>query len=95
MDPTASIPDPAAVLASEIVFVLDQEDLGWFVGRLDGSNVYLRLGNFPEENMYSLWLGNGKWLELEELPANWQIDDSEVDLWPESARPRKPKEYYT
>lgn len=95
MDPTAGISDPEQVLASDVVFRIDPDDLGWYVGRYCDRNIYLRLNNFPEENAYSLWLGHGRWFELEDLPEGWTIDRSDRRTWPESARPRRPRKHYT
>ena len=84
------IDDLEAVLAARIDFVDDQRDRGWIVGRSGDSTVYARLGNFPDEELWSLWLGHGRWMNFTVPPANWTINPSRGG-WPDSARPRLPK----
>ncbi len=89
-----AVHDLEAVLASEIEFVDSQTDDGWLIGAVSNNTVNVRMGNFPDEDMWSLWLGNGRWMDFTECPSNWTITLT-AGGWPASARPRLPKgEFY-
>jgi hypothetical protein len=90
MNPEVKIEDLQALLGARISWRADPEDSGWLMADHWGGRVYMRLNNFPEENIFSLWLGNGRWFELEEPPSCWEIGEEAFD-WPESARPKLPK----
>ncbi len=88
------IDDLDAVLATEIEFVDDDRDRGWMVGTAGTLTAHLRMGNFPDEELWSLWLGDGRWMDFTEPPTNWIITRT-AGGWPVSARPRLPKgEFY-
>ena len=89
MNPGSRISDPDRVLASIVEWVADPEDVMWLRGSFEGDEVYLRINDFPDENLYSLWLGDGVYLELDDMPAWW----SRVGplTWPPTARPRRPR----
>lgn len=84
------IDDLEAALAARIDFVDDQRDRGWLVGDFSDAKIYVRMGNFPDEELWSLWLGHGRWMNFTEPPSNWTITRSPGG-WPETARPRLPK----
>ncbi len=89
-----AVRDLEAVLGAEIEFVDALGDRGWLTGSVGGEVVNLRMGNFPDEELWSVWLGNGRWMDFTEPPANWTITRSPGG-WPETARPRLPKgEFY-
>lgn len=71
------------MLSTDIRWEIDPEDVGWFRASFDGSDVYLRLNNFPDENLLSLWVGDGRYVELEDPPSGWTLPPG---LWPSSAR---------
>ncbi len=83
--PTSVVEDPAALLAGHVVWDYDPEDEGWYRATWRNTFVYLRLNNYPEENLLSLWLGNWQWLELQSPPSNWSFERS-AEGWP--TRPR-------
>ncbi|MBT0566066.1 hypothetical protein [Williamsia sp. CHRR-6] len=88
------VDDLESVLGTPVTFVEDPQDWGWLVGSVGRERIYLRMGNFPDEELWSLWLGDGRWMNFTEPPANWTIDRSPGG-WPDSARPRLPKgEFY-
>jgi hypothetical protein len=66
--------------------VVDPDDVMWLRAAYAGDFVYLRINNFPDENMYSLWIGDGEFVELEELPPRWSRTGPLE--WPEAARQR-------
>lgn len=69
------VKDLEKVLAATIVFWEDQEDFAWYVGVFEDERVYLRLGNFPEELLYSLYLGNDMWMDIMTRPKGWKINE--------------------
>ena len=85
----STVPDLEAALATYVVFTPDPLDCGWFRGRCSSTTLYLRLGNFPDEHLYSLYLGHGRWMDFTASPNLWSVDTT--DGWPDSARPRLPK----
>lgn len=86
MNPHSSISDPRRILAATVEWVADPDDLMWLRSSFEGSEIYLRINYFPDENLYSLWVGEGEFVELEDMPAQW----SRVGplRWPPTARPR-------
>jgi hypothetical protein len=86
MNPRSRVSDPARVLAASLIWEPDPEDVLWFRSYFDGAEVYLRMNNFPDENLYSLWLGDGQFLELEDLQPNWTRKGPLA--WPPTARSR-------
>jgi hypothetical protein len=67
---------------------MDPEDVLWLRANYEGEYIYLRINRFPEENMYSFWIGDGRYVELEELPESWSRPQEKL-TWPPSARPRR------
>jgi hypothetical protein len=81
------------MVRTKISWLPDSGEVGWYVGEYASNLVFMRLGDFPSENIFSVWLGRGRWLELEEVPACWTVD-SKSDH-PTSARPSLEKgEFY-
>ncbi|WP_082501800.1 hypothetical protein [Williamsia sp. Leaf354] len=86
--------DLEAALGAQINFVDAPNDHGWMTGSMGNDVLHLRMGNFPDEDLWSLWLGDGRWMNFTEPPATWTITRSPGG-WPDSARPRLPKgEFY-
>ena len=75
------------MLASRLEWSVDPEDVLWLRATYDEQQIFLRINDFPDRNLYSLWLGDGQFLELEEMPEAW----SRVGplTWPQSARRRR------
>ncbi len=90
MNPLSKLEQPTDLIKGSVVWHYDAEDVGWFVAAWKGSEVFLRMNNFPEENLYSLWIGDGRWIELETMPTGWSIAEDEDD-WPSTARPKRPR----
>ncbi|WP_301546862.1 hypothetical protein [Gordonia sp. X0973] len=84
--------DLEAALSATVSFTADPKDEGWYRGQWAGADLYARLGNFPDEHLYSLYLGNGRWMDFTTKPAGWSFA-STAD-WPPGARPRLPKGYF-
>jgi hypothetical protein len=94
MNEASAIPDGlvAAVLSAALVWEPDPEDQMWLRAVFDEAYVYMRINDFPDENLYSLWLGEGRFLELEEMPTNWRRPGTLE--WPSTARPiRRTRSY--
>jgi hypothetical protein len=85
MKESSSIDDLTDVLVAPLTWEVDPDDVGWLRAGFDGRYLYLRINNFPDQNLYSLWLGRGRYLELEDMPANWRRQGPLE--WPRSARP--------
>ena len=88
MNQAACIPDGlvADVLAAHLVWEVDPDDVGWLRALFEEAFVYLRMNNFPDENLWSLWLGDGRFLDMEEMPPTWTRRGPLE--WPSTARPR-------
>ncbi|MDL9936634.1 hypothetical protein QSJ18_07765 [Gordonia sp. ABSL1-1] len=86
----AQVADLEAALASPIDFVADPDDDGWFHGVIGAAEYFVRLGNFPDEHLYSLYLGHGRWMDFTALPDNWTVTHSPTGP-PDTARARLPK----
>lgn len=84
------VSDLEEALAARVVFAEDPADDTWMIGRTPTQTLHVRMGNFPEEDLWSLWLGDGKWMDFTEPPAGWTLELSD-DRWPATARPRLPK----
>lgn len=84
-----SVPDLEAALAAPVQFTPDPMDRSWFRGPTDGAVLYLRMGNFPDEHLYSLYLGHGRWMDFTTPPETWTVLTE--DGWPDTARPRLPR----
>ncbi len=69
----SSVIDLEQVLSTRIDFVADPEDRSWYVGDTVGFTIYIRMGNFPDEEAYSLYLGHGRWMDFSRVPDNWTI----------------------
>lgn len=85
MNPASIVDDPRGVLSSSLTWEVDPDDFGWFKANYAGDEVYLRMNNFPDENLFSLWIGNDEYIELEELPPKWSISPGRI-TWPSTAR---------
>jgi len=88
----ATVDDLEAALSSSVTFTADPEDDCWFRGVSDAGVLYVRLGDFPEEHLYSLYLGHGRWMDFTAVPPNWSLEST--GDWPPTARPRLPKGHF-
>lgn len=86
------VTDLEAALAATVLFAPDPSDSGWYSVVWDDGTLYVRLGNFPEEELYSLYLGDGRWMNFTETPERWMFDSS-AD-WPATARARLSKGHF-
>lgn len=84
MRESSRITELGNVLAAELVWEVDPDDLAWLRTQYHCDYLYLRMNDFPDENPYSLWLGDGKFLELDDLPARWRHGGPLN--WPPTAR---------
>jgi hypothetical protein len=82
--------DLEEALAATVVFREDPVDNSWMVGRTPTQTLHVRLGDFPSEDLWSLYLGDNRWMDFTEPPAGWSLNITEPG-WPETARPRLPK----
>lgn len=87
MNPSTRVEDPRKVLLAQIVWEADPEDVMWLRTKLDGNEIFLRINNFPDENLYSLWVGDEQFVELEDMPPTWSRRGPLT--WPATARPRR------
>ncbi|MGV9709990.1 hypothetical protein ACWDTI_04935 [Gordonia sp. NPDC003424] len=87
---TNRVDDLEAAMASPIVFEPDPDDRLWYRGNAGADTLYLRMGNFPDEPLYSLYLGHGRWMDFTSPPDTWTVN-TPSEGWPESARERLPK----
>ena len=73
MDKESRIDDVPAVLMASLDFEIDPEHNFWFRAPWQSGYVYLQMNrHFPDGAMYSLWLGDGEFGDLEKLPPNWR-----------------------
>lgn len=86
----SSVADLDKAHATRVEFVADPQDESWYVGTVDGSPIYVRMGNFPDEEAYSLYLGHGRWMDFSRVPDKWTIT-TPSEGWPSTARRRLPK----
>lgn len=84
------VSDLEEALAATVVFTEDPDDRSWMIGRTPRQTLHVRLGDFPEEDLWSLWLGHDRWMDFTQPPAGWILQISE-EGWPDTARPRLPK----
>ncbi|GAC66652.1 hypothetical protein [Gordonia soli] len=84
------VTDLEAALSAEAVFVDDPEDHGWMTAVAGGQELYVRLGDFPDGDLWSLWLGDGRWMDFTVPPAGWTLRVSGPRR-SATARPRLPK----
>ncbi|NDZ92829.1 hypothetical protein G3I13_19900 [Streptomyces sp. SID6673] len=84
-----TVPDLEVALATATIFTPDPDDVGWFRGETLTTPLYLRMGSFPDEHLYSLYLGHGRWMDFTSSPDTWTMIIK--GDWPGSARPRLPK----
>ncbi len=89
MKRTAKVTDAAALVRAPLRWTFDPEDEGWFVAEFLGQPVYMRINDFPDENLYSVWLGDA-WLDFDDLPSIWTVEFP-GDGWPVGARRALPK----
>jgi len=87
MNPSSRLTNPNRALSAELVWEADPEDVMWLRAWFDGDQIYLRINNFPDDNLYSLWVGDGQFVELEEMPNGWSR--SGPLSWPPTARRRR------
>ncbi|MFE3192360.1 hypothetical protein ACFXHA_25350 [Nocardia sp. NPDC059240] len=81
--------DLEAALAATVTFTEDPDDSYWMVGQTPDQTLHVRMGNFPEEDMWSLWLGDDRWMDFTTPPSGWTL--KLTPGWPATARPRLPK----
>ncbi|GAC66757.1 hypothetical protein [Gordonia soli] len=86
----AVVADLEEVLRTPIDFVADPDDESWYRGELFGEAVFIRMGDFPDEEAYSLYLGHGRWMDFTAIPRRWTIT-TPPGGWPPTARPRLAK----
>lgn len=84
------VDDLEAALSAAAEFTHDPADEGWMTADAGGQQLYVRLGDFPDEDLWSLWLGDGRWMDFTVPPARWALRIS-GPRWPEGARERLPK----
>lgn len=89
MKRSAHVRNIAGLIASTVRWTHDPNDVGWFRAMVDGEPVYMRINDFPDENLYSVWLGDG-WLDFDNLPPGWSVEFPPSG-WPATARPALPK----
>ena len=70
---------------------MDPEDELWLRAVFEEAYVYMRMNDFPDRNLYSLYVGEGRFYELEDLKPTWER--SGPLRWPPTARRRTPHEY--
>lgn len=88
------VDDLELVMSTRCDFEDDVTEEGWLVGKAGRLTLHVRMGDFPDEEAWSLWLGDGRWMDFTECPSNWSITLTPGG-WPASARPRLPKgEFY-
>ncbi len=85
MRESTRISDLSKALTTPLIWEVDPEDVGWLRAEFEGEHIFLRINNFPDRNLYSLWLGGGRYLELDDMPAAWTR--SGPLEWPSTARP--------
>lgn len=73
------------MLSSVVRWEVDPEDLMWLRATFEGGHIYLRINNFPDENLFSFWIGGGRYIELEEMPVGWTMPPGKL-MWPSDAR---------
>src|SRR5581483_2368784 len=66
-----SATDFERALVTSVTFEVDPTYIGWLRGGFEGGYIYLRLNDFPAEPLYSVVVGDGEYIDLEELPSNW------------------------
>ena len=88
MNPASRVEDPERALSSTVQWEVDPEDVLWLRATFEDRYIYLRINNFPDENLFSFWIGDGKYIELEDMPAGWMMPSGELK-WPSSARRRR------
>jgi hypothetical protein len=86
---SAAVADLEAALGWMVDFTPDPDDRTWWRGVHGDTVLYLRMGSFPDEPLYSLYLGHGRWMDFTTLPHAWTVESSQG--WPDTARPRLPK----
>ncbi len=84
------VDDLEAALASTADFVDDPADQGWVTAQAGEQQLFVRVGDFPDEDLWSLWLGDGRWMDFTVAPAGWSLRVP-GRRWPAGARPRLPK----
>ncbi len=84
------VDDLEAALAAIVVFGDDPDDQGWMTARAGTQTLFVRMGDFPDEDRWSLWLGEGRWMDFSVPPAGWTMRVRDR-RWPAGARPRLPK----
>ena len=65
---------PEDLLKVEVRWSFDPSRVFWYLCEVEGHCFALRLNAFPDENLYSLDRGDGTFLELEEIPAQWTLN---------------------
>ncbi|RJO78275.1 hypothetical protein D5S18_04980 [Nocardia panacis] len=85
-----TVADLEQALAATVVFREDPDEKFWMIGETPTQTLHVRLGNFPDEELWSLYLGNDRWMDFTTPPAGWTLDISEAG-WPDTARDRLPK----
>ncbi|MEE4021744.1 hypothetical protein V1Y59_01530 [Gordonia sp. PKS22-38] len=86
----ARVDDLEGVLAATASFADDPDDQGWLTAHADGQQIFVRMGDFPDEDLWSLWLGEGRWMDFTVAPARWTLHVPGRRR-PAGARPRLPK----
>lgn len=90
MNPSNRVEEPERVLSSVVQWEVDPEDVMWLRATFEGTYIFLRINNFPDENMFSFWIGEGRYIELEDKPTGWTMPKGKL-TWPADAR-RRPRD---
>ncbi|RZL83556.1 MAG: hypothetical protein EOP32_07075 [Rhodococcus sp. (in: high G+C Gram-positive bacteria)] len=71
-----------------MTFRPDPEMAGWLQPTDYGSTISLRIDlEYLDTNIWSIWLADGRWREVEKLPDCWTITGFS---WPSAAKPQLP-----
>ncbi len=60
------------IIEKRIFWHQDKKESTRFYSELNGVKVYLRINNFPEEPLYTVFLGTDS-LDIEDKPVKWII----------------------
>jgi hypothetical protein len=58
------------ILKKTLVFNEDKNDTDFFINHLNGNSIRIRMNDFPDEIMYSIFYKD-ETLDLDDLPDNW------------------------
>ena len=87
MNEASRVQNLSQVLSAPLVWTVDPDEIAWLRAEFEDDYLYLRMNSFPDNNPYSLWLGDGRYLELDDMPATWKRQGPLE--WPPTARPAR------